>query len=104
MADKPLTVVARIESKPDCVEQVKQALLAAVAPTHAESACINYDLHQSIDDPCVFVFHENWTSKAALDAHLATPHLAKLRAVLEPLVAEAVSIEMLTMLSTPKRT
>ena len=52
-----------------------------LAPTHAESGCINYDLHESQDDSGLFVFYENWASAGHLDAHLKSPHfqaLAKL--------------------------
>ena len=54
---------------------MKRALISLVAPTRKEAGCINYDLHQSPDDPGKFLFHENWTSKAALDAHLKMPHI-----------------------------
>ena len=32
----------------------------------------------SSDDPAKFLFHENWTSQAALDAHLQSPHIQAL--------------------------
>jgi quinol monooxygenase YgiN len=35
-------------------------------------------MHQSPEDSAKFLFHENWSSKAALDAHLQSPHVKAL--------------------------
>jgi len=69
-----LTIVARIRAKKGQEDRAKEALRGMLAPTRAESGCINYDLHQSVDDPGLFVFYENWTTAAHLDAHLKTAH------------------------------
>ncbi|EKD60630.1 MAG: antibiotic biosynthesis monooxygenase, partial [uncultured bacterium] len=74
-------------------------LQAQVAPTRAETGCVNYDIHVDAADPCVFVFYENWTSRAALDAHLAMPHLQPLFSQLDRLLACPVEIRPLSMLS-----
>ena len=65
----------------------------------AEAGCINYDFHVDAADPCVFVFYENWTDRAALDTHLAMPHLQPLFLQLDRLLACPVDIRPLTMLS-----
>jgi quinol monooxygenase YgiN len=75
MADKKVTVVARIKAKKGMEETVNQELMALVAPTRSEKGCINYDLHRSIDDRSVFMFYENWVSKEDLDKHLAMPYM-----------------------------
>ena len=46
-----------------------------VAPTRQEAGCLNYDLHILPEDPAKFLFHENWTSRAQLDAHLQSAHI-----------------------------
>lgn len=46
-----------------------------MAPTHAEDGCILYALNQGAEDPRRFAFVERWTSKEALDPHLASPHV-----------------------------
>lgn len=92
------TVTARLETRAEL-----EALLAAqVAPTRAEPGCITYDFHVDAADPCVFVFYENWTDRAALDAHLAMPHLQPLFSQLDRLLACPVEIRPLKMLSLPK--
>jgi quinol monooxygenase YgiN len=72
---EPLTVIARFQAKAGQESRLRRDLQSLLAPTRAEAGCINYDLHQSQSDPALFVFYENWTSQAALDAHFQTPHL-----------------------------
>ena len=78
MSDKTITVVATFQARPGKETELRTALLGLLAPTRKEIGCLNYDLHQAPDDPARFLFHENWTSKAALDAHMQSPHLKAL--------------------------
>ncbi len=71
----PLTIVARIEAKPDRVELVKRELLKLIEPTRAEDGCIQYDLHQDNERPELFLFFENWESRALWQAHMENSHL-----------------------------
>ncbi|GAA0306635.1 putative quinol monooxygenase [Streptomyces polychromogenes] len=49
---------------------------ARLAPlVRAEDGCLRYDLHAVAGDPDRFVLIEEWTSKEALAAHDATPHM-----------------------------
>jgi quinol monooxygenase YgiN len=75
MSKKAITVVATFQAKPGKETELKKALISLVAPTRKEVGCINYDLHASPEDPAKFLFHENWTSKAHLDAHLQNTHV-----------------------------
>jgi quinol monooxygenase YgiN len=72
---KPVTVIATFQAKPGKEAELKKALMALVAPTHKEDGCINYDLHELPENPAKFLFHENWTSKPHLDAHLKNKHI-----------------------------
>lgn len=89
MSDKPVTVIARMKAKPGKEQQLKAELLKLIAPSRKDPGCINYDLHIGAADPAEFVFYENWTSKALLDAHLATPHLKVFLSIEDTLVAES---------------
>ena len=75
MSAKIITVVATFQARPGKEAELKNALVSLVAPTRKEAGCINYDLHVSPEDAGKFLFHENWTSKAALDAHLKNTHI-----------------------------
>ena len=75
MANKKVTVVARIGAKKGMEEIVKQELIALLSPTRSEKGCINYDLHQSVEDKSLFMFYENWASKKDLNEHLEMPYM-----------------------------
>lgn len=93
------TIIGTLTARPEMREELASVLQALVAPTRAEAGCINYDFHVDAADPCVFVFYENWTDRAALDAHLAMPHLQPLVSQLDRLLAFPVDIRPLIMLS-----
>lgn len=68
-----LTLIPFFTIKAGEVEAVRRAHLSVVESTRAEPGCIDYDLYQSLDDPSVLFFYENWTDADALAAHLSTP-------------------------------
>ena len=96
---KKLTVLARVRARAEALEKVKQECLALVAPSRAEEGCINYDLHQSTDDPTRFVFYENWASREALERHLERPHSLGFDERTDGLLAEEPEITFWEMLS-----
>ena len=51
-------------------------------------------MHQAPDNPALFLFHENWTSKAHLDQHLQKPNLQAVLARVGQLVAEPPQITL----------
>src|SRR5690349_23943912 len=75
---KTLTVIATFLARPGKEAELRAALTGLLAPTRKEAGCINYDVHVATDDSAKFMFHENWTSKAHLDAHLQSPHIKAL--------------------------
>ncbi len=101
MNETRISVVARLRAKPGMEDQVKQELMGLVAPSRSDNGCINYDLHQSVEDPCLFVFYENWESKADLDAHLGMPHVQAVLGKADQLLAEPVDLAVMKMLSDP---
>jgi quinol monooxygenase YgiN len=92
MNAKSLTVIAQIKAKPGKEAQVRQELLSLVAPSRKDAGCLNYDLHQGVDNSALFLFHENWTSKAHLDQHLQKPDLQAVLGRVGQLVAEPPQI------------
>ena len=99
MADNKISVVATFKAKPGLEEKVKQVLVGLVDPTRSEAGCINYDLHQSIEDKALFILYENWTSKEDLEKHLAKPYLKELLAQASEILAEPAHIAILNMIS-----
>lgn len=60
-----------------------------VAPSRAETGCIQYDLNRDPDSDSVFWFVEKWNDQAALDLHNETPHFKELQEVLPDLIQGA---------------
>jgi quinol monooxygenase YgiN len=81
MMGEMLTVIAHARAKPGKEVQAREILRDLVAPTRLEEGCIDYDLHQSVEDPSLFVFYENWTTRTALEAHARSPHIIHFRSI-----------------------
>ena len=94
MAEGKVTVIARIRAKAGRAQRVKEELLKLLAPTRAENGCINFDMHQGATDHAQFLFHENWTSEAALKAHFETPHIENWLEQAEGLLAEPLEVTL----------
>ena len=92
MPNSPVTVIAIFKAKQGRDSELKQELLKLLSPTRAEDGCINYDLHQASDGAGNFLFHENWTTREALDKHLETPHLKAFLARSNELLGQPLEI------------
>ena len=92
----PLTVIAKFQTKPGLESRYKQELQGMLAPSRAETGCLNYDVFQSNDDPAIFFTYENWTGKDALDAHMETPHFKALSEKSKEILAKPMDIDLLT--------
>lgn len=91
-------VVAHLTAKQDKIEETRTALTAVIEPTRAEDGCILYELMQNNDDPTDFTFFEEWSSDAALDAHLRSDHIRALQSQADELFAAPPDIRRYTFL------
>lgn len=66
-----------IKSKSEKREELKTILLNLVENSRKEAACLQYDLHQNIENPNVFIFHEIWENKEGLDLHMKQLYFVK---------------------------
>ena len=94
MNTKFLTVVAQIKAKPGQEAAVRRELLSLIEPSCKDAGCLNYDLHQALDNPALFLFLENWTSKAHLDQHLQKPDLQTVLGRVVQMAAEPPQITL----------
>ena len=92
--DENIVLFARLKVKKDAVEQAKQAALAIIEDSRREKGCVNYDFHQAIDDETVFMWHETWKNKAAIDAHGASKHFNIFSGQIKDLVEETLQITL----------
>ncbi|MCL6294542.1 putative quinol monooxygenase [Jejuia spongiicola] len=94
MENKKLTIIAKILVKPEKLELVKKELLKLIDLTKAEEGCINYDLHQDNQDKNLFLFYENWESRALWQMHMNSKHLANFQKVTDGAITEVILNEM----------
>tara|TARA_R110002049_G_scaffold228528_2_gene400666 strand:+ start:5643 stop:5942 length:300 start_codon:yes stop_codon:yes gene_type:complete len=94
MKNTPLTIVAKIFAKEGKRAVVKSELIKLIAATKAEKGCITYDLHQDNEDLNVFLFFENWESRALWQEHMKNSHIAAFQKATEGIVKSVVLNEM----------
>jgi len=97
-----VSVMATLKAKAGQERKVKQELVKLLEATRKEKGCLNYDLHVDAEDPCTFIFYENWVSRMALANHMETEHFLHLRSLQAELFAEPTKISVLRMISDPE--
>jgi quinol monooxygenase YgiN len=98
MSNQTIRVVARIVAITEKVDEVRAILMELIEPTCQEEGCIKYELLQNQAEPTDFTFVEEWSSNAALDAHLASTHIAATGDKLEGLIAIEPDIRLYKLL------
>ncbi len=99
MNDEEIVLIARLKVKSDAIEAAKREALAIVAASRAETGCINYDFHQQIDDEAVFIWHETWTNKSAIEAHGDSQHFKNFSQRIKDWMDEPLQITLTKMVS-----
>jgi len=99
MSDEKIVLIARLKVKKNSVEAAKNAALAIIEDSRTEDGCLNYDLHQQIDDETVFIWHETWENKAAIEAHGSSEHFKSFSTEIKDLVEEPLQITLTKMVS-----
>lgn len=92
---QPVTVIARMQAKPDQADELRAALDVLVTETRQEAGCTVYDLHVGVDDPTLFVMYEVWESREHLTAHGETDHIARFRERAATLLREPIKVDVL---------
>lgn len=87
-----ITVIARIKARHGKESETRSELLKLVEPTRKEDGCIRYDLHILPHDASEFLFHEHWTSEAALARHSESPHIQSFKARAQELLERPTDI------------
>ncbi|WP_330299684.1 putative quinol monooxygenase [Streptomyces sp. NBC_00503] len=72
---QPIQLVILISTLPGRGREQVAAFERLAPVVRAEEGCLRYDMHQVSGDPDRFVLIERWSSKEALAAHDATPHM-----------------------------
>jgi len=78
-----IVVNARIAATPETVAALKDAILAMQSATLEEDGCEDYTFSVELADPGAIRITERWSSREALQAHFATPHMATFQAAMQ---------------------
>jgi quinol monooxygenase YgiN len=81
--------MARISAQSGREAKLREVLQDLVRPSRGEADCVSYELFENEDNPTEFVTVEQWANQAAVDAHMATPHVAAAIARAGELLAQA---------------
>ena len=84
----PINLTVFLKSKQESIEILKSLLLDLVQNSKKESACIQYDLHQSNEESNVFIFHEIWENQNGLDIHNQQSYIQSFFENSKPLLLE----------------
>lgn len=87
-----INITAIIKSKLETVESTKELLTEMAINSKNEKACIQYDLHQSIEEPTHFFFHEIWENEEGLALHNTKSYIMKFVKQAETILAETPEI------------
>jgi len=82
-------VVAVFTAKPGKEDELEALFRGLIETTLKEEGCISYQLNRDLKHPGRFVWIEEWESEAALERHLAAPHLQALAAKLPECAASS---------------
>ena len=69
-------VAATYRVNPGEEDAVKSALTAMVSPTRGEEGCLEYHVHQSVEDAKVFFLYERYRDEEAFKTHAAADYFA----------------------------
>lgn len=83
-----LIVHVHVSVKPDSVEAFRQASIENASASLNEPGVARFDVIQQQDDPTKFILVEVYRSPEAAAAHKETPHYAKWRDTVAPMMAQ----------------
>lgn len=74
-----IAINAILRAKPGKAHELREELVKMIGPSRAEKGCIEYTLHESAEDPGIFVFYEVWKDEESLKEHIETNHYKEYR-------------------------
>lgn len=81
-----IVLIVHTTIKPGTEEECKRICREVTEQSRKEPGCLQYVIHQSTENPLSIAFYEQYVDQAAFDAHRASPHFARYRADIDPLV------------------
>lgn len=95
-----ITTIAKLKSREGKEAEMRAALEKMVAAVSSdEPGVAKYELHTDDEDPTVFWFYEQYSSKEAQEIHGKTDHMAQLGADLKGVAGARPEISRLTWIA-----
>jgi quinol monooxygenase YgiN len=95
--DYGMMIVAKLLVKPEKIKDFTEAAKAMIENSNKEPGCKSYQLYQDPYDNTQFVFVEQYTNQAAVDAHFATDYFKAFGPKVGDLVQGPAQIKIITM-------
>ena len=96
-----ITLVAKLQANPGKEDQLRAILTQMVGNVkqHEAGKAVAYSLHTTDSDPTLFMFYEQYSDAAALEAHGKTDHMRAMGGQLAGLLAGRPVIERYTQIA-----
>ena len=101
-----IIVTARVQTNPENLDALKQAMQVMQQASQAEQGCQDYAFSVELGDDSVLRVTERWDDMAALEFHFSTPHMAAFNQALKdypPAQADIKVYEVAKEVSLPRR-
>ena len=71
-----LIIAGTVRVPPEVLNDFRPHMRAMLDASRAEDGCLEYSYAEDVLDPGLIRVSEVWESRAQLDAHMQTPHMA----------------------------
>src|SRR6201991_3213834 len=89
-----IVVTGSVTGREDSFSKIRRLSLEHVRRSRLEPGCISHAVHVDCENPQRLLFVEQWADRAALLAHFAVPASRDFVRALQPLAANATTIEI----------
>ena len=75
-----LIIAGTVRAPPQNLGALRPHMITMMAASRAEDGCLTYSYGEDVAEPGLIRVFELWRDQAAIDAHVAAPHMAVWRA------------------------
>lgn len=96
-----LVVTGSLTARPETFAELRQAALDHVARSRTEPGCLTHGVSIDCEAPLRLIFYEEWSDRAALDAHFAQAGSAQFMRAVRELSAASTRVRILPVEARP---
>jgi quinol monooxygenase YgiN len=93
-----IVYMATVRARPECADQLAEALRQLAAQSLTEPGCLSYAVNRGLDDPTLMVTVEEWRSPEDIQRHFETAHVKEIMAQAPALLAAEPLFQSFTRL------